>query len=303
MTLTVAVFSYNRGAYLRHCLESARRNLPWAQIVVYDDASDDPETLAVLAELEGASPQIIVRRAGPPEQGRHGGLYANMQQSLDQCSTSMILFLQDDTQVVRPVAATEIAAWENWMNAAAKPFLGPCFFQGRRSRKIRRRITPAVGLAGYHLMNTSLKAPKPVSYRDVTLACAYQLRAAEWKFEGSEVQNATGARTAFGAMPFLLVPFVAFMPEVPTFRSRHRNLGAILAEWLLGTTPKPFATMSEPSVARLVESPFGPRFAWDHLHALGPAAHKWQEPNAVEVFPILSLLARIETRLRNLMIG
>ena len=40
----VAIFSYNRGEYLKNCVESVRRNIPDATIRVYDDCSDDPET-------------------------------------------------------------------------------------------------------------------------------------------------------------------------------------------------------------------------------------------------------------------
>ena len=102
--LTVAVFSYNRGAYLEFCLASLARNLPHAQVVVYDDLSDDPATKAVLAGLKVrlVQPSAVAR-------AQHGGLYVNMARALAEVETDYLLFLQDDMQIVRRVHDQDFA--------------------------------------------------------------------------------------------------------------------------------------------------------------------------------------------------
>ena len=50
-SLDVAIFSYNRGAYLKNCVDSLQRNMPWIGWTVYDDGSDEPDTVAYLQSL------------------------------------------------------------------------------------------------------------------------------------------------------------------------------------------------------------------------------------------------------------
>lgn len=72
-TLSVAIFSYNRGLYLQNLLVSLTRHMPLVQVTVYDDDSDDPETLDVLAKCDAT---VVTCRSA---QGlRHGNLYRNM---------------------------------------------------------------------------------------------------------------------------------------------------------------------------------------------------------------------------------
>ena len=49
--LQFCVFSFNRGRFLEHCVRSIERCAPTAAVHIYDDASDDPDTLAALARL------------------------------------------------------------------------------------------------------------------------------------------------------------------------------------------------------------------------------------------------------------
>jgi hypothetical protein len=49
-TLT-AIFSFNRGQLLDNCVRSVEKFSPDTPIAVFDDASDDPETLRVLREV------------------------------------------------------------------------------------------------------------------------------------------------------------------------------------------------------------------------------------------------------------
>ena len=49
--LEMAIFSYNRVAYLENCVTSVLRNMPRVTFKVNDDGSDDPSTVDNLKRL------------------------------------------------------------------------------------------------------------------------------------------------------------------------------------------------------------------------------------------------------------
>lgn len=294
--LSVAVYSFNRGPWLANCVASVRRNLPFAALTVFDDSSDEAGTRAVLADL--AAQGVAVAVPDGARGARHGGLYANMQAALAGCGTRLILNLQDDAQVVRPVAPGDLQAVAGHMDRTGAAFCGVLFAQGRRARAAARRAVP-VPDAPFHIQgNSSLRAPRPLAYRDVALADAARLRRDGWTYAGAEAANARAARAAYGAMPMMDAPFAAFVPEVPTFRARGRTLAARLAERLLGRAVKPFADMTPAEAARLGSAGRGPALASAWLRPLDPRVRPPFEPNAVDVFAALRWLERAETALR-----
>lgn len=240
--LEVAVFSFNRGAWLENCVASVRRNMAQARLRVYDDNSDDPDTLAVLGRLGD-----IVNRAEPAGQARHGGLYANMQQALDQTQGDFLMFLQDDMQVVRPVGQDDIAGIARIFDSDPRiGFVAPIFMKGARMNRYRGKLTPEPDLRIYR--------PDPedaasIAYFDTALAHVARLREAGWRFQPSEAQNVTQARRLFGPMPWLADPFSFFCPEVPIFRNRARTLAARLAPRITGGGVKAFHDIG-PEAAR-----------------------------------------------------
>lgn len=73
--ITVIVINFNQGDMIREAVESARaQTVRPTRIVVVDDGSDDPSSLAVLEEL-GKAPDVMVARqenAGPSAARNHG---------------------------------------------------------------------------------------------------------------------------------------------------------------------------------------------------------------------------------------
>ena len=79
MHFEFCIFSYNRGHYLKNCVESLRRCLPAqsvkTSITIYDDGSNDHETVSLLASI-GETVHIRQRQ----DNSRLGGFldkYAN----------------------------------------------------------------------------------------------------------------------------------------------------------------------------------------------------------------------------------
>ena len=79
--------------------------MPDAPVTVFDDGSTDRETCVILEDLSRKGwAKVMTPDAGPANgpAATHGGLYNNMQSFLDFHARSVwVLFLQDDTQIVR----------------------------------------------------------------------------------------------------------------------------------------------------------------------------------------------------------
>ncbi|MCB1409320.1 MAG: glycosyltransferase [Rhodobacteraceae bacterium] len=219
--LTVAIMSYNRPEYLRNCLESVRRHLPQARVLVMDDASDDPRQLDALRHAQAdAAVRVVIGGAGSDW---HGGLYGNMQRALDLCETPLLLYLQDDSQIVRDVNPDEIAALLDHLTRTGAAFLYPFFLKAKKKRAWARRFVPD---AAHRLMRPVRGADgvAQLTYADIALAHVPVLRRADWHFQRSEPANETQAAARFPeGMAILADPWGFYCPEVPVFRHRERT--------------------------------------------------------------------------------
>ncbi|MGV8953955.1 MAG: glycosyltransferase family 2 protein [Cypionkella sp.] len=223
--ITVAVFSYNRGAYLEFCLASIARNLPQARVVVYDDLSDDPATVAVLAALRVplVQPTAVAR-------AQHGGLYVNMRRALAEVTTPYLLFLQDDMQIVRQVTVQDIATIEAMFAAdEACGFISPLFMKAQYARKLRGQYQAAPLLRSYVCAPEIAREAMRFAFADVTLAHVPRLRAAGFDILDGEGANEVQAEAMFSQMPLMADPFAFYCPEVPTFRNRKRPFSGRIA--------------------------------------------------------------------------
>jgi hypothetical protein len=299
--LEVAIFSYNRGAWLDICLRSVQIHLPiGTRITVYDDNSDSPVTCAILKNLPA---DVTLVQPDIQGEGRHGGLYANMRRALDRSDADMLLCLQDDTQIVRPVTAAEIAALHGFMDQPDAPaFIAPLFLLSRKRRRIEQRTHPTQsGQRTYVQINSSASNPQPLAYRDVCLWNIRKIRTTDWAPSDSEHKTAASARALFGAMHLMADPFVAFIPQVPTYRARAQTLGARLAEKRLGREPKPFHPMTSEQSTDFCERDLTRLpFVDDFLATKDSSVRRPYEPNAVDAIPAYRWLNNIELALRKL---
>jgi glycosyltransferase involved in cell wall biosynthesis len=127
--LKTYVFSYNRGRFLENAVASVFRCMKNPDVTVIDDGSTDAETISILARLSAGA---RVERKSHRDGARLGALYANMQTALDEArSDEMVLFIQDDTQLVRPVDDTDYDYVQMYFAGAPdRAFLLPTFIRG-----------------------------------------------------------------------------------------------------------------------------------------------------------------------------
>lgn len=235
-SLSVAIFSFNRGAHLANCVDSFRRHAPWVQITVYDDGSDDPETLLVLKNLD-----LTVSTVAKNSDNRHGGLYGNMNCALKDADAEWILFVQDDMQLIRNIGQTELTVIADlFAEDERRAFVSPLFMKQRSMQRYCRRLAPHPHLRAY---TKHRDADEAIVYFDVSIGHVSRLRRAKWVFGATELLTMARAAKNFTEMPFLGDPFLFYCPEVPIFRNKGRSLVSKLANKVVGDKVKEFQDM------------------------------------------------------------
>ncbi|WP_150914425.1 glycosyltransferase family 2 protein [Marinobacter halotolerans] len=262
--ITFCIFSYNRGDFLRNCVESVKICLPQAEIIILDDNSTDAETRKYLSEAAS-----FCRVVGPEKEGfiKHGGLYHNMNTALRLCAGKpLVCFLQDDTQVVRPVSNSELESMASLFEKNPRlGFLHPCFIRGVALRK--QRVTPLEGPDPAYFYRQDTGQSAGIHYSDLVVFNPARLLEAGWQFRQSEPDNDRQARELFGMMAYIWLPFAMWLPEVPAYRGKQKTIGLKLAERKKQVGFYPFRIWSPEAVAQAQQKAG---------HAL-PVAEDWLE--------------------------
>lgn len=225
--VTVCIFSFNRERFLRNCVESVRACMPYANIAIFDDDSTDPDTRRYLAEASSYCEIVAPQTVGTI---KHGGLYHNMNAALELFKGSQfVCFLQDDTQVVRPVCEEEFDKIDQIFEENAQlGFIHPCFIRGVDLIKRPVDALPGPGNEFYFRKDTGQSAG--IHYSDLVIFKPMRLIRAGWEFQQSEPANDRQAKALFGMMLYMWLPFAMWLPEVPAYRGKSKTLGLKLAE-------------------------------------------------------------------------
>lgn len=225
---SIFVFSFNRGPYLANCIASIERCAPDASVTIYDDASDDPETLRILDRLAGRCQ--IVRRSQSTK-ARHGSLYDNMQDALDSVTDGRVIaFLQDDTQMIRPFDARDRAFIDDHFSRHEDAaFLAPVFLRGtiRPKRLADFQFDEADQV--YRFVQDGQKVAGTY-YSDIALLHTGRLHAMGWRFHADEFENELQAHRHFGRMGYMRDPFAMWVPNARAYRNRSKTLAFRLGE-------------------------------------------------------------------------
>jgi glycosyltransferase involved in cell wall biosynthesis len=250
-TLQFAVFSFNRGRFLKHCIESIETCVENPIITIYDDNSDDTDTINLLEQLKSRHTVVVPPTATT---SKHGGLSVNMQLATSECPDRVNLcYMQDDMQLVRNIDAEDVAAIEACLVDTAAAFVHPVFLKGWNREKDRVRTN-------YHELTHSYtrKADKSgagIFFADVMIAKPERLRQVNWQFSTREKTNELHARQLFSPMHFLHSPFLMWLPSVPTYRGKRTTLALRMGEKRHHCGFHPIKTMSTEKVHELKNRP------------------------------------------------
>ncbi len=296
MKYHIAIFSYNRGPYLKNCVDSVIKHFKYTPFTIYDDGSDEPELLNYLKSL-GSN----VKYKKNTECSRHGGFYANMQAALDEIDAEVLILLQDDTQVVRDISEQDLKVWANYFVKNPEcAFLNPVFMKGLRRKDFLRYYKPNHSERFYHWVEDSLSpskdGPVPSSYMDICIVNAKKLRNLDWKYQSSEFLNGLQAQKLFNhGMPQLPDPFVFYVPEEPVYRSRLKTKGTKLAQKLTGNAVKSFVSMTPKEVEKMCNRSLSIYpFAEDFISTRDPRVKKPYRFNVYRTHWLARLVNKIE---------
>ena len=297
-SLDIAIFSYNRGAYLKNCVDSLQRNMPGIGWMVYDDGSDEPDTVAYLQSL---GEHVLHMKSTDAD--RHGGYYYNMQAALDATQADYLLMLQDDLQVVRPFAQEDLLRIHQVFDQSPSTvFISPLFLKGSKRAYFQQRYQPDAGLRCYRWFADPNETGKvPQKYADIAVLHVARLRQSGWRFAASEEANGALADQLFGDMVQVADPWVFYVPEEPAYRGRVLTFGAKLAVRMSGNQVKSFQDLSPQALLAFAQRDLGVYpFAEDFVDTVDPTVRKPYKFNAYRTRWLPLILNKLELLWRRL---
>ena len=229
--LDVFIFSYNRGPWMSNLAKSVTAFLgPPLDVAVhvFDDHSDDAQTLEVLERLRSEGVQIHHPTDFEMEgRGTRGGLHAGIDAALTRVARkgSVALLLQDDMQIVRPVTAADLATVRDLVQKTGNPFVYVNFLTGGEEY---RKKTMSWCEGGYYT-KYSPRERRNRAYTDVCAVDVDFLRKSEFVFERSEKSIDHRAAEVFGPMAWSPYPFTAMLPDPAVYREGRLFSGQVFS--------------------------------------------------------------------------
>lgn len=226
------VLSYNRGVYLKNCIASIEECVESPTITVFDDNSTDPETCIILESI-AREHRVITPSPEDHTQYKCGGLYRNMQLALNDCpSNTLLCFIQDDTQIVRPLNDDDFQDIDSFFQKnASSCFLSPAFIRESTRKRHKGKMVYNSERQTYAREDSTQSAG--VFFSAISIAHADRLKAISWLFEPKEKLNDKKAkRLNLPKMETMKSPFIMWLPNVPAYRGKIKTWALKKAEQL-----------------------------------------------------------------------
>lgn len=294
------VFSYNRGPHLKNCIESIETCAAGHPVVVYDDASSDPETRRILRDI--GTRHEVRSRDDKGSGDQHGALYTNMQRAIESVADdSLICFLQDDTQLVRKIDDQDIRFMEGYFEQFPNAgFLAPVFQKRITRQRTLDRFVYREDRGVYVCEHRSRKQVAGVYYSDFSVTRSDRLRAVNWKFVPGEFENEQRAKASFLEMGYLYAPFAMWLPNPPAYRNKKKSFTFRLAEMVNRAGLYPFRIMDDDTVQKLRTRPTSQvPIAEDYLAVTVEGLKSPWIYDPLRRYRILRKLAKLEALLRS----
>lgn len=271
MKLLIAVFSYNRGIFLENCIRSVEQCIKCDyEIVIYDDHSNDDETIDVLNGI-GRRYRVLKTLTGGFVDKKVSGLYANLNNALDlaiQSETDLLFALQDDMQIVRLVREDVFRAVKTSMvKLKGLGAVVPTFYKMNHKKNYNDLLRYDFDTELYVPVNNRQVYMTGVA--DTGLLNVQLLRDVNWRFDGSEELNMAKGRDLELIRGIYRYPFVSYLPWPRAIR-KNRGIGKQVYDIALNAFYKtgfhPLDIMSEEACDRLYNRPIEDYpFAEDYL--------------------------------------
>lgn len=244
--LTILIFSFNRGQFLRNCVASIESHAPESKVLIVDDLSDEADTQQALEEL-GKRYQIYQPELNS-NQHKLGGLYSNMQSAYESLpDDSLICCLQDDMQLVRDIRERDIMDMQRYFKDNPNAgFLHHAFMKGHQRTRYNQTTRFDPDQQVYLRKANGKRAGEYFS--DVFTARVDRLKSKGWSFGKSEKAINQKASMTFDRMGFMRNPFAHWLPCVPSHRHKRKSWAIKVAEGRTGAGFYPFEALDATAV-------------------------------------------------------
>ncbi len=234
--ILICVFSYNMGVTLDNCLVYLQRFCKGFDVVLMDDASSDPKTLAVIEKWRPFFKQVFVNTT-PKEGKRHGNLYLNIANAGEYALANgyrYLMMIQDDMQFVRPLTDEILAQYQRIFDDNDKVLqVDPRFLRQGKFEIVKElrayRYSPAT------------------SYADVGITDLVRFKQSGWTLQEGERANKLGF-VELGYQRYF--PFTPVVMHVP-FPQRYRKGKRRKSLFLLNRGKYGYHPMTEEEIAKM----------------------------------------------------
>ncbi len=249
--IEVFVFSYNRGKYLRNCIDSIRRHVPSSRVTVVDDASTDPETCKVLEDISGHT--TVVKRS--KMLGIYGGYWNNMQYTIDELSQSdWAVFIEDDMQFIRPVLQEDLERIELFFDKFPKSgYLALEFMKEELRDRDYETVSIDESVPVYFFRDEAEAYRGTIYCSNIGAVNIKYMRSIKYRLGEDEKQTREKAKIAFDKMGFYPYPLLMFLPFSEAVKNSKRTLVRRLVEKWYKAGFYPYRDLSEAKLVELLE--------------------------------------------------
>lgn len=263
------IFSYNRGKYLKNCVDSIFENCPGIKnenIMIYDDHSDDPKTVDILDALQQKI-KVNINKGKNPAISRRG-LYHNMNKALQDAIKgrfNYIFFIQEDLQFVRELDSRFLSECQKILESDPNIIqIQPLFFKGTIKEKEYSQFLKMNEEFQYYYGNPH----QLYGIADIGLTKVEPLRVDDWQFDHEETINMKKGTQKGWLYVKPKNPIMMYLPWPETYRYKKTgkdHLFTRLLDYYYKTGFYPYKKMTDDVVQVLLdrpiqEYPYGERF-------------------------------------------
>lgn len=270
--IRVFVFSYNRGRYLKNCLDSLKRNAQEYPVTVIDDGSEDPDVWDALHDRRDVIDVVVNDVSG---NSYLGGLYRNMQYAVDAYrDTTMALFIQDDQQVLRPLTKRDEERWETFF------FANPDAHEIITTFPKKDSIADTDGLIVDGINDLYWRDPEKSNRAFFTATGVLnieKMRQDGWRFLPTEGENNIQAKELGYKLAMSPYPLMMWLPNAKSSKFRKKGIPHKFAEWYRKAGFYPYEQIGQETLNWLEKRPIHEiPYAQDVLKPAGfPKGQQW----------------------------
>jgi len=247
------VFSYNRGIFLKNCVDSLEKYASkYFDLTIIDDFSDDEETKKLLKQYSKKY-RIIY----PPVKykNRHtGNFYANMNYAFKDASKAnaeLILFIEDDMQIVREVHQEDISRINNFFEKNPKSvqlyinFFKKCNISYKKNIIFDEDSKVAYFRDDQHPLNSHYCSNGIFNSKRVSDFIG--------NLEDKLAVNEKKLKEKGCKMGFYMYPFMMWLPMLVSYRDKKTNRFHKIKEFFANAGYYPYDEMSQETQSKLLK--------------------------------------------------